>query len=253
MWISKPPAGTGLNRNHPLAQGLVGCWLLNEGNGLRANDLAQQNHGNLTDFEPFSSASGWTGGNNGTSLSFDGTNDSINCGTLGNNDVGNGSNNFTIEAYINSKDSSSLKAIAGKVRFSVNEWGLHQASGTWRFQIRNSTVGLTVIDTTPYITNTWYQIVGTRDELGINIFVNGVFKASTLGTKSPDTSNSNFFIGRRTPDNNFNFNGIISHVRIWNRSLSPMEIQRLYSQPYEMFWNPSERLRKYHGIIETQI
>lgn len=44
-WTYKPPYGVKLNRQHPLAQGLVGCWLMNEGGGNTVFDLASGNNG----------------------------------------------------------------------------------------------------------------------------------------------------------------------------------------------------------------
>ena len=43
----KPPLGFGIDRSHPLARGLVGCWLFNEGAGGRANDIAGVRHGTV--------------------------------------------------------------------------------------------------------------------------------------------------------------------------------------------------------------
>ena len=36
----KPPIGATLDKSHPLADGLVGAWLMNEGGGLVAHDLS---------------------------------------------------------------------------------------------------------------------------------------------------------------------------------------------------------------------
>jgi len=38
MWVSKPPPGTLIDIAHPLAQGMLGAWPLNEGGGERCND-----------------------------------------------------------------------------------------------------------------------------------------------------------------------------------------------------------------------
>ena len=39
----KPPLGSQLNYSHPLSQGLVGCWLMNEGGGKILTDLSRDN------------------------------------------------------------------------------------------------------------------------------------------------------------------------------------------------------------------
>ena len=44
----KPPHGVRLNTSHPMANGLAGCWLMNEGSGLYTYDLSGNgNHGTL--------------------------------------------------------------------------------------------------------------------------------------------------------------------------------------------------------------
>ena len=41
--IIKPVLGTRLDSRHPLSQGLVGCWLFNEGAGTSVADLSGNN------------------------------------------------------------------------------------------------------------------------------------------------------------------------------------------------------------------
>lgn len=48
-YTQKPPLGAQLNRSHPLAQGLVGCWLLSENGGNRALSATGANNGTLLD------------------------------------------------------------------------------------------------------------------------------------------------------------------------------------------------------------
>ena len=39
-WYTKPPIGTGINWSHPLAWGLVGAWVFNEGMGTTVYNAA---------------------------------------------------------------------------------------------------------------------------------------------------------------------------------------------------------------------
>ena len=75
----KPPVGSQINWGHPLARGLVGCWLLNEGAGRKAYDLSEyRNHGTLTSMAiPPTPNSGWNPGRTGIGLSFDGVDDYV--------------------------------------------------------------------------------------------------------------------------------------------------------------------------------
>lgn len=45
-WLNRPPIGAQVNFGHPLAKGLIGCWLLNEGAGSTTGDLVS--HGLAT-------------------------------------------------------------------------------------------------------------------------------------------------------------------------------------------------------------
>ena len=48
----KPYRGIQLNRQHPLARGLVGCWLVNEGTGDKVFDYSGNgNNGILTNMD----------------------------------------------------------------------------------------------------------------------------------------------------------------------------------------------------------
>ena len=50
MPILKPIRGSHLNRSHPLAHGLVGCWLFNEATGKKLFDLSgNDNSGTFID------------------------------------------------------------------------------------------------------------------------------------------------------------------------------------------------------------
>ena len=64
----------GINRQHPLARGLVGCWPLWEGAGSRVMDVSGHGqHGALINMEP----GDWTAGPVGHRLLFGGTNEYV--------------------------------------------------------------------------------------------------------------------------------------------------------------------------------
>ena len=75
-WRYKPPPGSRVDKQIQLAQGLVGCWLFNEGAGRVANDISGYgNHGTLAGMvNPPTATSGWGGGG----LQFDGSDDYVN-------------------------------------------------------------------------------------------------------------------------------------------------------------------------------
>src|SRR5467141_1865038 len=66
-WTVKPTLGSQINRGHPLARHLVSFWAFNESGGLAAKDSTGINHGVISASVP------WVSGQNGSALSFDGT------------------------------------------------------------------------------------------------------------------------------------------------------------------------------------
>jgi hypothetical protein len=95
MPVVKPARGARLNPAHPLARGLVGCWLFNEGTGDRVYDVSgNENTGTLTNM----TESDWIGGRDGGVLDFDGSDDVI----TGVSRLG-GATEFTITVLVNHK------------------------------------------------------------------------------------------------------------------------------------------------------
>jgi hypothetical protein len=79
LWTpyTKPPFGSILIADHDLSQGLVGCWLFNEGGGKTVYDLSgKRNIGTLTNAPTWIADSQF-----GQTLSFDGVNDYVDLGT----------------------------------------------------------------------------------------------------------------------------------------------------------------------------
>src|SRR6185295_7336602 len=88
--------------------------------------------------------------------------------------------------------------------------------------------------TTVRALNTWYHVAGVYDASTrtLNVYVNGVLNNGVLAGTVPATqvnSSVNVNIGRRT--GGFYFNGIIDEVRIYNRALTPAEIQTDLNTP----------------------
>lgn len=81
------------------------------------------------------------------------------------------------------------------------------------------------------ITGTWYHVVSVRVEGEMQLYINGVF----IGDASTNTSapfygiNSKAVLGARCNLTQF-FNGAIDDIALFNRALSPAEIQELYQQ-----------------------
>ena len=84
--------------------------------------------------------------------------------------------------------------------------------------------------------NTWYFVTGVYDAAtsALHVYLNGQLDDGTLlgtVTATQQNSSANVNIGRRPGSNNFNFNGRIDDVRIYNMALTPAEIQADMNTP----------------------
>jgi hypothetical protein len=77
----------------------------------------------------------------------------------------------------------------------------------------------------------WHHIVGQKTSAALQIYVDGISKASISNTGTiAYTQGTGLFIGRHgNGDTIFDFTGIIDDVRIYNRALSNQEVQTLFS------------------------
>lgn len=76
--------------------------------------------------------------------------------------------------------------------------------------------------------NEWQHLTGTFDGNRIKVYVNGIIRQSR-DWAFPMNSNTNpFYIGGAIWGNMF---GLIDDVRIYNRALTPEEVQALYGNP----------------------
>jgi hypothetical protein len=73
MPILKPTRGIQINKSHPLARGLVGCWLFNEGTGQKIYNYADPRFSGMIDTGSLS----WVPGSTGSAVSVTGQDDRI--------------------------------------------------------------------------------------------------------------------------------------------------------------------------------
>lgn len=230
----KPPLGAQINCAHPLARGLVGFWLFNEGGGDKAYDLSGYgNHGTLTNMAfPPTVNSGWIPAKFGTGLSFDGTDDYVSITDNSSLDI---SDEITLEVwvYLTSYPTNDT-AFVGKYR--NYGMGIKGTTHVLSYHEVGNTVGLSVVPL-----NQWNHLVVTAKNIGdeVKFYMNGELnRERTDWTVNLTTNNNSLGIGY---DETFTYlNGLIDQVRIYNRALSATEIRELYTNPFGMFTNPFE-------------
>ena len=243
LWhpYEKPMYGVLLNPYHPLARGLVGCWLFNEGGGNVVYDLSRHGNHGLLGGGTAGYCPAWITGKFGSALSFDGENDYVDCG---NDESLNPSDEITIEAWIKiSALPSHGKAIVAKVGPAPSHDQYHFVLKTdgHIFWTTNERDAWTISNST-ISTNQWIHIAVTAIS-GSNrkIYINGRLDKNHDTTYTFDSTTNTAKIGYsdRFGSESY-FNGIIDEVRIYNRALSAAEIWQLYTDPFCKFYNPME-------------
>lgn len=237
---SKPLPGTPINKLHPLARGLVGYWLLNDGGMLAWDSSGYGNHGILTNMHP---PTDYVGGKFGKALDFDGVDDYadvpnspelnnqyvtflvwVQCGitdyTGGDAHIVNkyNTNPATVILYIDDDDDT--------FKFGVR---LDGAEGSVQSVAANVAVDLN-----------WHQVAGTYDGDNIKLYIDGVLQTdinSSSGTIDIDNPNI-LGIAHRPVTGGFYFNGLIDNISIYNRALSAQEIKQLFIEPFAEFKRP---------------
>ncbi|MFK8115622.1 MAG: LamG-like jellyroll fold domain-containing protein, partial [Rubripirellula sp.] len=158
-----------------------------------------------------------------TSIDFDGTSSVL----TSNNSIQSlpiGDSSYTLAAWIKPDDMSNLGGIIG--------WGDYAASGSTN-ALRLSSNGIRNVWTnggfqvvTGDLTTQWHHVAATYDGTTARIYLDGVLQgAQTPSVEINVGSTSNFEIGHYDPGTDRFFDGKISDAGVWNRALSPAEIE----------------------------
>lgn len=231
MAIVKPPVGTILNRSHPLAKGLVGCWLMNERGGIRVNDLSGNgNHGTLTNMDP---ATDWIMSPDGPGLDFDGVNDTVLCGSTTSLDLR--SSGTVAVRFLTT--SSGYQTVVSKANFNTDRNGFIFATQSWKFKIElcSASAQQTLTSSASISSGVRYSGAATWNGSTIRLYLDGKYDNSADQTVIPV---DNVYIMRLGDDPVYTsgrLTGQIFYVSIWNRCLSPSEVLSFYQSPYAMF------------------
>lgn len=227
-----PPLGSQINWGHPLSQGLVGCWLMNERGGKRLNDLAFNN--NLAIAQP-----DWKGGN----LNFDGNSQNLYKSSL----------NYKLNSYIsfvfNLK--TTLTTLQSLCTYNRNSGNFENV---FALVISNNTNGkLTFWDYSNgfhynnlFDSNFVYNdgklnnVAFTKNKLVGKYYKNGIFDIQQSSDADVVYGNTDFVIGYNLRDVTNYLNGLITYFYIFKRVLTHNEIKSFSEAPYQ-FIQPIRR------------
>jgi hypothetical protein len=210
------------------SNGLVGLWHMNNdwtdssGNG---------NNGTANGGASFTTSSK-LGSHAGT---FDGDGDYT---TISNDQSLNfdSDESFSVTAWVKLDTQESNAAILSKTPAYDDDqvnYALDQSDSLgWKFVVSDGsgTGGHSdsIYGSKNYVTDRWVHLVGTYNASAdkMNLYVDGQFQSSTTVTNGPTSNSANLYIGSYYTGNYFD--GQIDEVAIYDRALSPEEIEMMY-------------------------
>ena len=225
MPAAKPIRGTQLNRSHPLARGLVGCWIFNENGGNVVFDLCNKNNG------AFVNSPVWAAGRFGSAIDFDSTSNQYI--ELGDDISILEPQRISVVAWIKAESNTTIHGITCA---TGNNYGymLTLYTGKARFYIYDG--GWKIAESSNLNNGQLYHLVGIFDGSIVQLYVNGILQTTTANATQIDYIGTiGHHIGQYHTYVAYDFNGIIDNTSIYNRALSAAEIQQLYREPFCMF------------------
>lgn len=233
-WIGTAPVGTQLDTTHPLARGLAGWWLFTEQGGSIVHDLSgNNNNGTLTNIAQ-SPTSGWSGGDTGHALRFDGTNDHV---TIPNHSTLNFSGGFTICGWVNLETNLACNGInnnavvVGKITFGTAGYMIYRdcTINVWSLYVYGLSVTNLQFAASANTLGKWVHLTGVYDKSAnqIRTYVNGGSRATQAVTGSHTSSTQPLQFSKYTTDSTYLSPSRVDDIRVYNRTLSEPEIERV--------------------------
>ena len=170
-----------------------------------------------------------TEGKFGFAGAFNGTSNGINLPSSLNTNVINPTGAFSISMWINANNISTIQYLfAANISDNI-DLGINTGQGAGKivWTIYNGSYSY-LTSTTTITTNTWYHIVATYNNSLRELFIDGVSQGTA--TKTLVQSNIEPTLGYRFTGGNVLFNGKIDQVRIFNRAITPNEVETLYDE-----------------------
>ncbi|MGW0811447.1 LamG-like jellyroll fold domain-containing protein, partial [Nonomuraea sp. NPDC002799] len=211
--ITAPPANTGL----------VAAYGMNEGTGTTVADASgRSNTGTSTN------ATWSTSGRYGGALSFNGSNAYVSVPDSASLRLTTG---MTLEAWLNPATAGGYRTALIKQHASGLAYALWANADNNRPYTEIATTtdqGLSGTASLPL--NTWTHLTATYDGTTLRLFTNGTQTASKAVTGTLRTDTQALRIGGSSLWGE-HFNGLIDDVRVYNRALTPTEIQNDMNAP----------------------
>lgn len=236
---TKPAPGTKINWSHTLSRNMVGCWLYNEGSGLRAYDITgYKSDGLLTNFNNLIHERSSLG------LVGNGTSNKVTCGL--NTKINMSTYNWSICVYVKlSTDTDSDFIWKGASTLaSVGYW-------FWYYSTDKDLRCYITDGTTRLFSNSRNLInladgkfhtccVSNSRSSKASFYLDGIFINSSVGEDSIISSLDGIDITDTTTrqlqmlSGGTGIYGVLNAAYIWKRTLSSSEARELHINPYCM-------------------
>ena len=165
----------------------------------------------------------------GTALSFDGTNDYVDTGDIG--DIFGTS--FAISMWVNPDTVSTRRELIGQYVDADDWWRFCiDGAGNWEIDVEDTTVRTVAVNpTSSLIVGSWQYVVLSRSGSDWNFYLNGELDSTASDDSTIPDYSANLIIGNATGDN---WDGKISSVKVFNSALTLAQIQEMYLNPEQI-------------------
>jgi len=211
--------------------GLVGHWKLDEGSGTTAADSSGKgNTGTLHNGPTWRPSDGQIGG----ALELDGIDDYVEVPDDPSFDI---TNEITVTAWINPVDVADWRTIVSKFAHTPAwrkdlYWLLYGGNIGVSLAGPSGIGGTDWIPDVPIESGTWTHVALSYDGFAMKMYKNGVNVATNSISGNlllaDSFSNESFYIGQNTEWGEY-FEGLIDDVRIYDRTLTPGQVQDLFN------------------------
>jgi hypothetical protein len=178
---------------------------------------------------------GYNSGNGG-SLSFDGVNDYVDCGS---NNTLNFTSSFSVSFWMNNNISTNtLEYFVNRWTYSTGsyrQWSIDSGGVANRINFRISSNGtdggsIGIFSTNALYSSGWHNICGTWNGSVMILYIDGGLVAGpTSITTMVSTPGQKTFIGGGNLGTDFPMSGNISQAQIYNRALTATEVLQNYN------------------------
>jgi fibronectin type 3 domain-containing protein len=201
----------------PPNSGLVGAWGFSEGGGTTTADASGKGNGGT-----ITGATWTTQGRYGNALSFNGTNSIVRVASSASLNLTTG---MTLSAWV--RPTAAQSGWRTILHRQTDAYLLHASNGDPLHPAGGGTFGGSpdfVGGPTAIPVNTWTHVAVTYDLAAMRLYVNGTQAATKAATGAIETNANPLWIGGNAPYGEY-FQGLIDEARVYNRALTPAEIQ----------------------------